>query len=63
MGLLEVPVLLLGKTIGAFLPVIKDRASQWIYLSCDMRTQFAALIFYLFYPKKMSIKVTKPLSP
>ena len=55
MGLLEVPVLLLGKTIGAFLPVIKDRTSQWIYLSCDMRTQFAALIFYLFYPKKMSI--------
>jgi hypothetical protein len=41
MGLLEVPILLLDKTMGIFLPVIKDRTSINGFVLVDRRPQFA----------------------
>jgi hypothetical protein len=41
MELLKVPILLLDKMMGIFLPVIKDRTSINGFVLVDMRSQFA----------------------
>jgi len=41
MEFLEVPILLLDKTMGIFLPVIKDKTSINGFVLVDMRPQFA----------------------
>ena len=65
MRLLEVPILLLDKSMGIFLPIIKGRTSINGFVLADkwIKTTICNMIYYPFYPKRLSIKVTKPLFP
>jgi hypothetical protein len=61
-GLLKVPILLLDKTMGIFLTVIKEDRTSITSPQLGYKFAVCNMIYYPFYPKRLSIKVTKPLS-